>query len=345
MKSTINAIVIFFVVIPLLLLSYQLGTPGKYFTGASISAYFNRPPLKLPLLLSSEARSAQEEMLPYQKPDVTGVELGATAALAWDFKRDIFLFSKNIDEARPVASLTKLVSAAIIMNYAQEQEEVAVSKQAILVEGDSGNLQEGEILTVRDLLAAVLLESSNDAIYALAEYTGKKMLLNLPSEENGKIKNSQRDTPIKVFIKAMNKKFNDLGLKQSNFTDPSGLEDSNSFSSARDFAKFIKYLRDDPKYAVLWNIMQLKTYQTQAKNGIVSHSFNSTNPFLEELNGVIGGKTGYTNKALGNMLLVMPSPDGASEIIYLALGSYDRFGDIRKMIDWSQTAWEWPLKK
>ena len=320
---------------PLLLLSYQIGTPENISLAKSnIGEY-----IKTPLFLSTLTKSsnAEKENRPQRNFNEPEPDLTAISALAWDTKYNAILLDKNSNEIRPIASLTKLITAAVVLDYDQTDETTAVSRKAIQNEGDSGNLKEGEILTIYNLLGAALIESSNDAAYALAEYTGHKII------NSGGMKASTV-RPIRVFVKAMNQKFNNLDLTQSYFTDSSGLEDVNSFSTATDLSKFIKYLREGLTYVPIWQITQLKKMRAVAENGLASHEFTSTNPFLNEFNNVIGGKTGYTSRALGNMILILKSPDEKSEIVYIILGSEDRFGDMRKLVKWSETAWRWPNK-
>jgi D-alanyl-D-alanine carboxypeptidase len=329
MRQTINIIIAFFIILPALLLSYQIGTPSIAKTKAGIGEYLSEPALNM--RVPKALKTIPRETLPVKKQDAKKLDMQNKSVLAFDFKQDFYLYEKNTHEQRPIASLTKLITAAVVLDYSKLDETVSISKEAIKTEGNSGLLREGEILTVYDLLAAALLESSNDAAYALAEYTGNKLISN--QETNA--------TPIRAFVRTMNQKFNDLGLVNSNFTDPSGLEDSKSFSTAYDFANFIKYLRNNPNYDVIWQILKLKTYTTQSKNNIASHEFKSTNSLLDELDGVIGGKTGYTNNALGNLMLVLTGPNN-TEIIYLVMGSNDRFGEMKKLIDWVNESWEWP---
>lgn len=328
MNTTIATIIISFAVMPILVLSYQLGTPAM--GESAVSEYLKQPALTTFALAKKQE---PKEVLPRRRAEIADLVVDSSEALAWDLKQNITLFSKNADVTRPIASLTKLVTAAVVLDYAQPRETVAVSLKAIKTEGNSGNLKEGEVLTVYDLLAAALLESSNDAAYALAEYTGNKII-------------SSQETPpdpVKTFIRSMNQKFNDLGLVHTNFADPSGLADRTSFSTAEDFSRFVKYLRDNPRYLPIWEILKMNAYATESQNGVSAHEFANTNPFLAEFEGVIGGKTGYTPTALGNMTLVMSGPNG-TEIIYLVFGSVDRFGDIRKMIGWVNEAWAWPAQ-
>lgn len=328
MRQTLTITIAFLIILPALLLSYQLGAPSVSNTKAGIGEYLSEPALRIQL--SKSSKTVPKETLPIKKAGVKDLEITASSALAFDFKQDFFLFKKNIDERRPIASLTKLISAAITLDYSKTDETVTISKDAIRVEGNSGFLREGETLTAYDLLAASLMESSNDAAYGLAEYIGNKLASNQETNYSS----------VRAFIRTMNQKFNDLGLINSNFSDPAGLEDSKSFSTAYDFSSFIKYLRNNPSYDVIWEILKLKTYSAKSKNNIASHEFKSTNSFLDELDGVIGGKTGYTSNALGNLLLVLNGPNDI-EIIYLIMGSNDRFGDMRKLIDWVKESWEW----
>ncbi|MDP3764551.1 MAG: serine hydrolase [bacterium] len=326
MRQILYILIGAFVIIPTLLLSYQVGTP-KYMAA---SAYFNTPALNSNIKKKSTPL-VKVKILPQKNIEIPEIETEAVAVLAWDFKEDFYYYSKNIDEPRPIASLTKLVTVALVLDYASPQETMSISARAIKNEGNSGNLKEGEILTMKDLLAAALLESSNDAAYALAEHVGSKLQTNPEAKA----------TPVREFVRMMNLKFNDLGLLHSNFTDPTGLEDINSFSTASDFSKFIKYLRENPKYTLVWDILKMPSYNTQSLNEVAIHNFKSTNPFLSEYTNVIGGKTGFTNRALGNMVLLTTSLNN-TETIYLVLGSNDKFNQIRKLINWVETAWSWP---
>lgn len=330
MKSTFHVVISSFVVIPVLLLSYQIGTPESL-NQAQLKEYFKEPALKLSLT-QTEAEEIKKNT-PERILEVSDLEIGAAAALVWDFKEDFYLYAKNTEVGRPIASLTKLATSAIVLDYAQPQELATVSLKAVRNDGNSGNLREGEILTVNDLLAAALLESSNDAAYALAEYVGGKLTANPEA----------KTAPVREFVRLMSQKFNDLGLVHTNFNDPSGLEDINSFSTAADLAKFIKYLRTNSNYSPVWDILKLKTYHAEAQNGVAVHDFNTTNSFIDEPHA-LGGKTGFTPRALGNMALVVYGPNNA-EIIYLILGSHDREGDMRKLIDWVNQAWQWPQQK
>ncbi|MEK7500672.1 MAG: serine hydrolase [Patescibacteria group bacterium] len=334
MKHTTNTIFAFLLLIPALLLSYHLGTPEQFSrTEAVVVDYLEKPPLRSVWGSASQAQVAEPEPQPQRNTAVADLDIQARSALAWDLKYDLALFSKNADEPRPIASLTKLVTAAVVLDYAQPEEIVTISPAAVAQEGVAGNLYPDEELKIYDLLAASLLESSNDAAYALAEYVGQK------------IPYPPQDPPLSnqlVFVKTMNEKFTALGLTQSHFTEAAGLDDRASYSSARDLAQFVKYIITNPQYGSLWQILQLKSFKTQSVDGRIRHEFKTTNPFLEEFNNVIGGKTGYTGLALGNMILIVSSLNGTSEIVYVVLGSDDRFGDTRQLVEWTESAWVWP---
>ena len=264
MRQILYILIGAFIIIPTLLLSYQIGSP-KYM---SASAYFNSPAINFNN--KKPTTPIVVKIVPERNLEIANLETDATSMLVWDFKEDFTYYSKNTEETRPIASLTKLLTAAIVLDYVAPEETTSVSSKAIKNEGDSGSLKEGEILTIKDLLAAALLESSNDAAYALAEHVGSKLQTNPDANAS----------PVREFVRMMNLKFNDLGLFHSNFTDPAGLEDINSFSTVQDFSKFIKYLRENPKYSLIWDILKKETYNTESLNGVAIHNFKTTNPLL-----------------------------------------------------------------
>ena len=176
MKSTITATIAFLLAIPLLLLSYHLGTPEQFsHTKTAIGGYLNRPPLSSVLGLPTQAQISQPQPQPQRQAEMADLDIQARSALRWDINYDLALFAKNTEETRPIASLTKLVTAVVVLDHAQPEEIVTISSAAVAQEGAGGNLYPDEQLKVYDLLAASLLESSNDATFALAEYVGQKI--------------------------------------------------------------------------------------------------------------------------------------------------------------------------
>ena len=162
----------------------------------------------------------------------------------------------------------------------------------------------------------MLIESSNDAAYAVANFAKEKGI---------------------NFIKEMNTKAGALGMSNSIFTDPAGLDDS-AYSSAEDLIRLVEYSLN---YQEIWNISAEKTAIVESTDLKIKHSITTTNRLLGFLSDIIGGKTGRTDGALECLILITAVPNYPSKIISIVLGSNDRFGDTQKLIDWTRTAYRW----
>lgn len=269
-------------------------------------------------------QNAEAETLAYIERNSTVNEpaIDATSALVTDITANTLLFSKASDERRPVASLTKLLTTAVVLDNAEINDAVRVSEYAVSREGNAGGLYVGETLSIDALLHALLLESSNDAAFALAEQISST-------------------TDPKAFASLMNQKAAAIGLQKSRFIDPAGLKDTESYSTAADVARLVEYLRESPQYNHIWEILAKKEAVFQSLNGRITHNFITNNSLIGDISGIIGGKTGYTDLAGGTLVLLASSPDGERELAYVVLGSSDRFGDIRKLINWVNSAYLW----
>ena len=319
-KKTSHTIVYGFLAVSILLVSYSLFASGE----DGRTAFKSR--LGEPLIRTKQTASSLDAFSYLSRnreiPDPT---LSAASSLVWDSTTSKPLWEQNSAERRPIASITKLVTAAVVSNMSKMDEPVVVSDLAIETQGESGNLHPGEALTVDALLQALLLESSNDAAMALAEhveeYTGKD------------------------FVSLMNSQALKFGMKDSLFQDPAGLTDESAYSTTRDLASLLDKLRTNQEYSRVWEILQNATLTTFSADGGFVHTFENTNPFLQELAGVVGGKTGFTNAAGQSMVLVVKSPDSSRELYYIVLGSTDRFGDIRTLINWTGSAYIWEQRQ
>lgn len=327
MHSTLKTILIFFLASVLLLISYGVNPAGDDPSNRELRAYLNRPVLRLPV---SEA-TAKSSFNYLQRNDFIGSpDIFAVSALVFNINEEKMLLTKNSGARRPIASITKLISSAVVLDNVEFNEMVKISTLAVQSEGDIAQLRAGEVLSVEALLNAALLVSSNDAIMALAEYV-----------TDNNISNISQDQKEEYFVSLMNKKITGLGLSNSYFTDPAGLEDEKSFSTAEDLLIFVRELRKNPKYDALWQILPKEETVFSSQDGVFIHTFKNNNELIDTIEGIIGGKTGYTELAGESLVLVVTSPDKESEIIYIVLGSTDRFGDMRKLINWVNSAYLW----
>ncbi|MFY9457650.1 MAG: hypothetical protein WAP23_01840 [Candidatus Spechtbacterales bacterium] len=228
---------------------------------------------------------------------------------------------KNIFDVRPIASLTKLMTAFVVIEDMNLASEVVVSENAVASYGDQGNLAPREVLRVEDLLYILLIESSNDAAIALEEYY-----------------NAYRTEQDRTFVAAMNQKARELGLLDTFFVEPSGLNINNR-STAYDLARLADYVFQRP---ILREILSTQVIDVQSQDGLVNHHLVNSNKLLGVLKGVLAGKTGYTEEAGESLVLFVKKSENIDDyLIYVILGSPDRVKVARHLIDWVDRAYIW----
>ena len=216
------------------------------------------------------------------------------------------LFALHEDEPRLIASTTKLMTALTASELLDPDAEAEILPQWTGVEGSSMYLHSGESCLVRELLEGLLLASGNDAALALAGIAAGD-----PAE----------------FVALMNEKCRELGLFNTHFDNPHGLDSPTHRSTARDIALLMEAALKDP---LLREIMGMKTC---AVRGAV---YENHNQLLRTCPGVFAGKTGYT-KAAGRCLVSACSRDGM-ELICVTLSDPDDWRDHASLYDWAYAA-------
>lgn len=280
------------------------------------------------LIKLSNLRRAQKQKLPE-------IELSARAALLLQYSPEKsdrgeqkVLFKKNISKRLPIASLSKLMTALVALENYSLAYEIEISKEAVAQEESIGNFKAGEKFRVKDIIYSLLVESSNDAAFALSEALGKggsEAEALLPPEEK--------------FVALMNSRAKDIGLQNTYFANPTGLDPDNeqgegNYSTAEDLAKLTIYLLE--KLPFIWQVLSKPTIEVLWPNGRLHHLARSTNVLLGKIPGVVGGKTGYTDRALGCFILVLKSSGTDDYLINIILGSQNRFGEMEKLIKLTQ---------
>ena len=225
------------------------------------------------------------------------IQISSKAAELIDLNTGKVLFQKDVHEKLGPASTEKILTAIIILERCKLNKVVTVKEDATLQPPTKIYLKTGEKITVNNLLYAMMLNSANDAAYALAEYAG------------GSINN---------FAKIMNKKAKSLGCKDSNFVNPNGLSDDNQYTSAYDMAIISKYAMKNPKFR---EIVDTKTYKLPATNKSKARSLVNHNKMLFKTiyyyPGCTGIKTGYTDKS--QHTLVVSSTKGKKKLLAVLL--------------------------
>lgn len=249
------------------------------------------------------------------------LELQAKSALSVKIKengREITLFKKNSEVILPIASLTKLMTALVVLENPRDYDFskiITISKTAADQDDvpNYGNLKAGENFKIKKLLDLMLVYSSNDAAFALAEVLGS---------EN--------------FVKIMNLKTKELNLADSHFVNPTGLDPEDlhfasstqnyfNYSTAKDLFSLVKYILKE--YSLIFEI-----FSNGGPYAITNGISEISSP--EDLM-ILGGKTGYTDEAGGCMLLVLVSDQGDSiiNIILGALSVKERVEQMQKLIN------------
>lgn len=241
-------------------------------------------------------------------------ELSAQSALGIDLETQSPLYEKNSFDRRPIASLTKLMTAYIILKESDPNAVVTVSAEAAATEGSRMGLHNGEQITVKNLLYGLLIESGNDAAHALAEF-------NAGSES--------------AFVQKMNTEAALLGMENTHYSNESGLDEANAYSTAHDLLILSSHVIQDPGVREIVN--NSKT-QVTSVDGTV-HTLTNTNLLLGQM-GIEGLKTGTTLLAGECLISLAKSPDG-HEILLIVLGSKDRFSDMRNLVDWVYHSYHW----
>jgi D-alanyl-D-alanine carboxypeptidase len=250
---------------------------------------------------------------PKARPDFKKFNTMASQALIYDTDSGVKLLEKDIDSPKPIASLTKLMTALIIMEDHKPSEIVTVGKLPTLgLEDQKMGLVEGEEIEVGELLKALLIYSANDAANALAIY------------DSGSLEN---------FSIKMNDKATQWGLTKTKFEDPSGLSPNNT-SSANDLLKIASILSVNDTFKNITSTAYTKVSNLSGKQ----YDITTTNKILG-LGGVVGMKTGFTLEA-GQCLITAAQRNGR-RIITIVLNSPDRFQESKNMVEWSFKNYIW----
>lgn len=240
------------------------------------------------------------------------LETSAPSDILVDENTGAVLYSKNPDEKRCCASITKIMTVLLVMESIENkkiklEDKVTVSEHASSIGGSDIWLKENEIMTVDDLLKATMVASANDAATALAEYI-------FGTEEK--------------FVNEMNKRAKELGMNNTVFKNCNGLDEDGHVSSARDIAVMSRELlkhKDILRYTSMW-IDYLRNGETQIVN---------TNKLLKSFEGITGLKTGTTDDA--GCCICASAKRGDISLIAVVLGaktSKDRFKDAANLLNY-----------
>lgn len=227
--------------------------------------------------------------------------IAAEKAILQDAQTGRVIYEKNADAQSLIASTTKIMTALVICEQCNVLDRFRIPKEAVGIEGSSIYLKEGEVLTIQELLYGLMLHSGNDAAVALAIYCGGT---------------------VEGFAEMMNDKARRLGMENSHFVNPNGLDAPDHYSTARDMAVLAAYAMENPVFA--------KTVSTKTVN-ITGRSLHNHNKLLWQIDGADGVKTGYT-KAAGRILVSSAVRQGR-RLICVTMNDPNDWADHKKLLE------------
>ena len=232
--------------------------------------------------------------------------VSARSATLYEPETKSFLYEKNADVRMPMASTTKIMTAIVALENSELDDTVEIDDSAIGVEGSSAYLKQGDVLTMEELLYALMLGSANDAAVAIACHVGG-------------------DVP--GFADMMNEKALELGLSDTHFTNPHGLDDEEHYTTAHDLALIAAAALKNDTFKSISSTYKKSFITEERRRTYVNH-----NKLLNLYEGSIGMKTGFTKKS-GRCLVGAAERDGLT-FITVTLNAPDDWNDHGEMLDY-----------
>lgn len=234
---------------------------------------------------------------------VHGIHTSASCSVLMEQESGRILYEENSHERRAIASITKLMTALVAAESGVNlKESISVPREAVGAEGSSLYLKEGEVLTLETLLYGMLLHSGNDAALAVAICCAGS---------------------VDDFVSEMNRKAAELGMSNTHFENPNGLDGETHYSTAYDMALLARACL---MQETLVNMFQTKNITLEGR------TFTNHNKLLWRYDGCVGLKTGYTKKA-GRTLVSASSRDGMT-LIAVTLNDGNDWEDHSTLLDW-----------
>lgn len=259
------------------------------------------------------AQVQESLFLPRSIPMRAPTVVSAASAILMDAGTGEVLFEQNADDPRPPASITKILTALVILERGVLSDTVVVSQAAASAGGYRLGLRRGQRISLEDLLSAILIRSANDAAVAAAEHVGSGMA---------------------GFVAMMNAKAEELGMYHSHFENPHGLDEPGHYTTARDMAVLARVAMTHPYFAQLVRTREATvTIWQVGHRGLKARARTilSHNKLLGRVEGADGIKTGYTDAA--GRCLVASASRGSQRMIAVLLKDPQRWTDAARLLE------------
>ena len=233
--------------------------------------------------------------------------ISATSAILMDTDNNIILYEKNIKEERSLASISKIMTAILAIESGKMDDAVIIGEEIDKAYGSGIYIRKGEELTLRDLVYGLMLRSGNDAALSIAYYVG------------GSVDN---------FVVMMNKKAKEIGMKNTEFNNPSGLdEEKGNYSTAYDMAKLASYAIKNDEFK---KITATKKYKL--KTNMNTYIWTNKNKMLTMYKYSTGGKTGYTE--IAKRTLVSYASKDNTNLVVVTLNDGNDWNDHKELFEY-----------
>jgi len=234
-----------------------------------------------------------------------GIEIGARNAIMMDMDTNRIIYSKNINEQRSIASISKIMTAVLALESGKMDDLILIGNEIEKSYGSGIYIKKGEKITLRDLVYGLMLRSGNDASLAIANYVDRNN-----------------------FVKRMNDKAKEIGMINTVFNNPNGLdEDKGNYSTAYDMAILTSYAMKIDEYR---KIVSTRNYKF--KTNMNSYNWTNKNKLLFNYKYTTGGKTGFTKKA--NRTLVTTASKNNINLVVVTLVDSNDFEDHKLLYDY-----------
>ena len=240
---------------------------------------------------------------------IDAIEVGGVSAILLEESTNKILYAKNIHEQRSVASISKIMTALLAVESGKMNDIVTIGSEIDKAYGSAIYIKKGEKMSLEDLVYGLMLRSGNDAAHTIATYIGKD------------------DS---TFITMMNDKAKELGMKNTVFNNPHGLDEKEmkgNFSTAYDMAVLTSYANKNSLYK---KITSTKRHKVSTNKN--SYSWNNKNRLLNSYKHATGGKTGFTTKA--RRTLATTASKGNLNLVAVTLNNGNDFSDHRALFEY-----------
>ncbi|MGN0467182.1 MAG: D-alanyl-D-alanine carboxypeptidase family protein [Acutalibacteraceae bacterium] len=248
-------------------------------------------------------------IIPIHASALESGDISAASAVVMEAQSGQVIFEKNAHTRRSMASTTKIMTAVLAVESGRINETVEISAEMCGAEGTSIGLKAGNKIKLLNLVYGMMLESGNDAANAVAVFLGKS---------------------VEQFANMMNRKALEIGMENTNFVTPSGLDDENHYTTAYDMALLGAYAMKNPLFE---QIVSSKSAKVDFESPDITVTYSNHNRLLYSYDGAVGIKTGFTKKS-GRCLVSAAKKNGV-KVIAVTLSAPDDWNDHKKMLSYA----------